>query len=118
MPPTYDRRIPGNYSCTSLPPCSPNRLAEEAGAPNAGVDMKGEGDAPKPPAAALLAVPNKDGVEAAPNAGVLAPPTGACTQGEGAAVQHPKVQRQAQEPQTASPSEGLQQHGQCSPSQS
>ena len=47
--------------------------------------MKGEGDAPKPPAAALLAAPNRDGVEAAPNAGVLAPPTGACTQGEGAA---------------------------------
>lgn len=46
--------------------------------------MKGEGEAPKAgadapkPAAALLAAPNRDGVEAAPNAGVLAPPTGAC----------------------------------------
>lgn len=47
--------------------------------------MKGEGDAPKagaaapkPVAAALLAAPNSEGVDAAPNAGVLAPPTGAC----------------------------------------
>ena len=63
----------------------PNRLADDAGAPNAGVDTKGEGDAPKagadapkPVAAALLAAPKSDGVEAAPNAGVLVPPTGAC----------------------------------------